>query len=582
MRDQHPDIATGDFRPRLVSDFETASTEEATILSPSCGPRARAVQWKAFTRPLSFGRATDMAAGGEAICVVIGRTRHKMVQIEIQEAGKQGARLIELRLDYLAKAPDFSRLLADKPCSMIATVRRNSDGGKWNRGEDERRTLIRQAIVAGFDWVDLETDVADAIPRYKEVKRIVSYHNMREVPADLAAIHAKMCKQDADIVKLAVRAHNPADNLRVLNLLKKAIRPTVAICMGDVGMPSRVLGPLYGTPFTYCAFNKERGIAPGLLSFGELKHVYHYEDINPQTKVYGVIGDPVAHSLSPHLHNTVFSRLGINAVYLPFRVPRTDLAAFLEQFEALPVHGYSVTIPHKEGAAELAYRRDETVEYTKSANTLIRGEDGHFTAYNTDYQAVLDTLRAELPRPQDGGPAQLDSKVVLILGAGGMARTVAHALHRERAVVTIISRTLDRAQKLAEEVGCRQAEWEARHSLMADVVINCTPVGMHPNVDESPLHHSYFKTGLTVFDTVYTPETTLLIKEARERGSYTITGVDLFVRQAALQFELFTGVQAPVDKMRSVVRRLLSPVTFKPTEELPGGEAPATGIREAP
>jgi 3-dehydroquinate dehydratase/shikimate dehydrogenase len=524
-----------------------------------------------------------MTADGDSICVVIGRTRHKMVQAEIQEAGKQGAKLIEVRLDYLAKAPDFSRLLANKPCPMIATVRRIVDGGKWNGGEEARRMLLRQAIVAGFDWVDLETDVADGIPRYKDVKRIVSYHNSREVPASLEEIHAKLCKQDADVVKLAVRAHNQSDNLRVLNLLKNPKKPTIAICMGDMGMASRMLGPLYGTPFTYAAFNKERGIAPGLLSFAELKHVYHYEQINAETMVYGVIGDPVAHSLSPHLHNAVFRRLGINGVYLPFRVPRTDLGTFLANFDKIPVQGYSVTIPHKEAVAELVKHRDPTVEQTQSANTLIRWDKGGFTAYNTDYQAVLDTLRAELPTPKEGGKPVLESKSVLVLGAGGIARTVAHALHRERCIVTVTSRTLERAQKLAAEVGCRQTEWEARHSTVADIVINCTPVGMHPDVDESPMHPSYFKTGLTVFDAVYTPETTLLIKEARDRGCHIITGVELFVRQAALQFELFTGVQAPVDKMRAVIRRLISPVTIKPTEELPPSlEKPSTGIREAP
>jgi 3-dehydroquinate dehydratase/shikimate dehydrogenase len=486
-----------------------------------------------------------------------------------------------VRLDYLAKAPEFARLLADKPCPLVATVRRIVDGGKWNGAEDERRTLLRQAIAAGFDWVDLETEVADVIPRYKDVKRIVSYHNTREVPTHLEEIHAKMCRQDADVVKIAVRGHTQADNLRVLKLLKNPPKPTVAICMGDMGVASRLLGPLYGTPFTYAAFNKERGIAPGLLSFAELKHVYFYEQINPETKVYGVIGDPVAHSLSPHLHNAVFRRSGINAVYLPFRVPRSDLGSFLQQFDNIPLYGYSVTIPHKEAVAELVKHHDATVEQTHSANTLIRNERGVFTAYNTDYQAVIDTLRADLPRNAEGGPPVLESKVVLILGAGGLARTVAHALHRERAVVTIVNRTLERAHKLAAEVGCRQMEWAARHSMIADIVINCTSVGMHPDVDESPMHHSYFRPGLTVFDAVYTPETTLLIKEARARGSHTITGVDLFVRQAALQFELFGGVQAPVDKMRQVLRRLLSPVTIKPTEEMPPSlEGPSTGIRE--
>src|ERR1700739_4289433 len=118
-----------------------------------------------------------MPAEGENICVVIGRTRHKMMQIELQEAAKRGATMIELRLDFLAKAPDFKRLLATKPCPLVATVRRPQDGGRWPGNEDDRRMLLRQAIVAGFDWVDLETDVADEIRRFKNVRRIVSYHN---------------------------------------------------------------------------------------------------------------------------------------------------------------------------------------------------------------------------------------------------------------------------------------------------------------------------------------------------------------------------------------------------------------------
>ena len=225
-----------------------------------------------------------------------------MVQVELQEAAKRGAQMIELRLDSLAKAPDFKRLLANRPSAMVATVRRPADGGRWPGTEEDRQMLLRQAIVAGFDWVDLETDVAEEIRRFKDVKRIISYHNLREVPAELEEIHEKMCTQDPDVVKLAVTAQRPTDNLRVLKLLQKAKKPTVAFCMGDLGIPSRILGARYGAPFAYAAFNKERGIAPGILSYEELKGIYHYPQINAETRVYGVIGDPVAHSLSPLLH----------------------------------------------------------------------------------------------------------------------------------------------------------------------------------------------------------------------------------------------------------------------------------------
>jgi 3-dehydroquinate dehydratase/shikimate dehydrogenase len=507
-----------------------------------------------------------------------------MMLAEMQEAVKHGAAMIELRLDFLKKAPDFQRLLAAKPCPVIAAVRRPPDGGKWDQSEDARRMLLRQAIVGGFDWVDLETDIADAIPRFGKVRRIVSYHNFREIPEDLEKIHARMCKQDCDVVKVAVRGQQPADNLRVLSLVRRASKPTVAFCMGDIGIPSRILQAKFGAPFTYAAFNKERIIAPGMPSLFELRRMYRYEEINQGTRVFGVIGDPVGHSLGPVIHNAAFRALGVNAVYLPFRVPRDHLPEAVEAFGQLPVDGYSVTIPHKEAAAELAIQKDETVTRARSANTLVRREGG-FSAYNTDFQGFLDTLREVLPRfsapaPAAGpGPGEafvaatttslesLSKRLVLVLGAGGVARAVVHALHHQGALVVVANRTSDRGAALAEEVGGRHVEWSARHSIVCDLVVNCTSVGMHPNVDETPIHHSYLRPGMVVFDTVYTPETTLLVKEARERGCHVITGVELFIRQAALQFENFLGQRAPVDLFLRETRRALSPVTIRDDDE---------------
>jgi 3-dehydroquinate dehydratase/shikimate dehydrogenase len=519
----------------------------------------------------------------DPICVSIGRTRHGMMHAEAQEAARRGAGFIELRMDLLKRPPDFPRLLDGKPCPFVATVRRPEDGGLWKGTEDARRVLLRQAIVAGFDWVDLETDAIDSIPRYKDVRRIVSYHNIREVPDDLDDLYRRMCEQDADVIKVAVRAQQAADNLRILRLLEDAPRPTVAFCMGDLGFPSRILGARYGAPFTYAAFNPERTLAPGMPTFSDLVRIYHYRDINADTQVYGLLGDPVAHSLSPLVHNRALRHKGINAVYLPFRVPRADLAAYLKALERIPVRGCSVTIPHKEQAVTLAKYQDPAVERIQAANTLLRGEDGSWNAYNTDYQGTLETLRSRLtafqapaaapgatgfitelpPEPQSA----LSGKTVLILGAGGIARAVAHALQKEGTALTITNRTTERASKLAAEVGCRFIEWNARHTVLCDILINCTSVGMHPNMDESPVHASILKPGMVVFDTVYTPETTLLVKEARSRGCNVITGVDLFVRQAALQFRLFTGRDAPIDLMRQEVKRALSPVVLRDDEQ---------------
>jgi 3-dehydroquinate dehydratase/shikimate dehydrogenase len=499
-----------------------------------------------------------MASGIDNLCVVVGRTRHKMIQAEIAEAARRGARLIELRLDFLAKAPDFKRLLADKPCALVATVRRQQDGGRWTGTEDQRRILLRQAIVAGFDWVDLETDAADEIRRFKNVKRIISYHNLREVPADLEKLYEKMCGQDPDVVKVAVSAQRTSDNIRVLDLVRHAKKPTVAFCLGDIGFPSRILAGRYGAPFAYAAFNKERTIALGIPSFDEMRHVYHYDRINADTQVFGVIGDPIGHSLSPVIHNAALQKVGLNAVYLPFRVPRGELKTFLEQYHRVPVRGYSVTIPHKETALALARHKDETATRVGAANTLVRDADG-FSAFNTDYQAAQESVAAHLA-PADG--SGWTGKTVLVLGAGGVARAVAYLMHRQGAQVTVTSRSAERAGDLAADVGCKHVGWEARHATPCDLLVNCTPVGMQPNLDESPIHPSFLTPEMMVFDTIYMPETTMLIKDARARGCRVLTGVDMFVRQAEMQFRLFANREPPPDLMRGVVKRALSPVAL--------------------
>ena len=352
----------------------------------------------------------------------------------------------------------------------------------------------------------------------------------------------------------------------------------MAFCMGDIGQPSRFLALKYGAPWIYAAFNKERGIAPGMPSFDDFRTTYAGQSMDRNTRVFGVVGDPVDHSLGPLLHNHIYKRLGVNALYLAFRVPRGQLADAVEWYNHIPVSGYSVTVPHKEAAALLAREKELNVEITGAANTLVRRSDGKFTASNTDYAAAIDSLRAHLAERAEDGPAvQISQISVLILGAGGVARAIAFGLHREGAQITITGRTYDRAQRLAEEVKCKAVDWHARHAVNCDVIINCTPVGMHPNVDEAPCHFSMLKPGMTVFDTIYRPETTLLIREARTRGCHTVTGVDMFVRQAARQIEMFVGQNPDIAQMRDIMRKALSPLTKAFDEDADGekkGENP--------
>jgi 3-dehydroquinate dehydratase/shikimate dehydrogenase len=267
----------------------------------------------------------------------------------------------------------------------------------------------------------------------------VSYHNFRETPDDLEAIHQRLTNCDADIVKIATMAQSAGDNIRMLRLLKNAQVPTVAFCMGEIGTPTRLLGAKFGSPFTYATFNPERTMAPGQLSFHDTIHKYHYERINAGTQVFGVIADPVAHSYSPLLHNSLFQKLGINAVYLPFRVPHADLEAFFLDCAELGIRGLSVTIPHKEEVLKLAVTASDVVREIGAANTLIFHKS-EVKAYNTDYRAAMDCIEKAFPH-QDKYISMLGRRV-LLLGAGGVARAIGYGIKRRSGDVVVCARSL--------------------------------------------------------------------------------------------------------------------------------------------
>jgi 3-dehydroquinate dehydratase/shikimate dehydrogenase len=472
-----------------------------------------------------------------------------------------GAKLIELRLDWINGEVNLKRLLADRPGPVIIACRREADGGKWTGTEQERLMLLRTAIVEGVEYIDLEGDVAGGIPRFGKTKRVISYHNFRKTPDDLAAIHAQLCSVDADVVKLATMANQPNDNLRMLQLVGQSKQPTVGFCMGDIGTPSRILCGRFGSPWTYATFHHERVLAPGQLSFQHMNEVYHYDQIDTSTAVYGVIADPIGHSLSPQVHNAAFRHAGVNAVYLPFRVPAETLDQFLGQADAWGIRGLSVTIPHKEAVLPKLVKFDPAVKGIGAANTIVfekTPEGTQMIGYNTDYRAALDSLdRAMQPPEYDRG--QVEGKTVLVLGAGGAARAIVYGLKRRGANVIVAGRTTARAEQLATQMQCRSVDWAARHSVSPDVLINCTPVGMHPNLDESPFEKHHLRPAMVVFDTVYNPENTLLVKEARSQSCTVVTGVEMFVRQASLQFMLFAGKDSPWELMREVLKRAIGP-----------------------
>jgi 3-dehydroquinate dehydratase/shikimate dehydrogenase len=472
--------------------------------------------------------------------------------------------LVELRVDCLRREPDLKRILAKRPTPMVFTCRRGADGGLWRGPEEKRQKLLREAIALGVDYVDLERDIASSIPRFGKTKRIVSYHNLKSTPAEIGDIADSCAEQDADIVKIATNALSVSDASHLLKVASQMNVPTIAIGMGEIGFFTRILGAKYGAPFTYTTFNPERVYSPGMPLYHYVKHDYNYNDMNAETRVFAVIGDPIAQSLSPALHNSSFKKVGgLNCVMVPILIPYGTLTKAFRELEWIGIRGFSVTIPHKEAVVPLLDRMDGAVEKTGSCNTVVVEEDGTKIGYNTDYRAAMSALESALGGSSaDEDASVLLDKQALILGAGGVARSIAFGLTRRGAGVTIANRHDERSSSLAEEVGCRSINWSSRASTMANILINCTPVGMHPDVDETPVPPAAFRPGMVVFDTVYHPENTMFLKLARERECSTISGVDMFVRQAAEQFFLYTGKNPPIRLMRDIVKHKLGP--FRP------------------
>ena len=494
------------------------------------------------------------------ICVSVGRGRHRMMIAEHQHLAEQGVQLVELRLDFIRRAVNLGRLLEDRPCPVVATCRRKSEGGRWEGSEQDRQTLLRAAIAAGVDYVDIEMDIADKIGRYGDTQRIVSYHNFEETPEDIEDIHHQISKLDPDIIKIATTANNPIDNIKALRLCRDSEIPTTAFCMGEMGMPSRILCGRASAPLTYATFSAERKMAPGQLTYEQMTEDFRYDSITEKTVILGVIADPVAHSLSPIVHNACIREDKLDMLYLPFRVPKEYLDGFIKICPEMGIRGLSVTIPHKEKCLKSINVLDDNVAGIRAANTIVfKGVNAY--GYNTDCTAALTSMQnaIEISHP---GEKVFEGRKFLILGAGGVARAIAFGLVRKDASVFVCARDHRKSDSLAQALDCKSVDWSVRANFETSVLVNCTSVGMFPNMDETPFEAEWFDKDTIVFDTVYTPEQTLFIKYARAAECTTITGVDMFVRQAAEQYRLFTGREPNLETIRFELKRATSAARY--------------------
>jgi 3-dehydroquinate dehydratase/shikimate dehydrogenase len=486
---------------------------------------------------------------------------------EHERLAEAGIKLVELRLDFLRREPDLNRLIPTRPTATVITARRQQDGGLWKESEEKRLTLLRTAISTEPEFVDLELDIADKIAPFGKTRRIISYHNTEATPENLPGLHKAMSAKKPFFIKIAVTPKSVDEMYHFLCFIKKkndeakkllgekAVR-TVGICMGEMGKAARILSKRFGMPYTYATFSEDRVIAPGMLVYKDLLDLYHYDQINDDTAVFGIIGNPVGHSLSPLVHNRSFIDRNINAVYVPFQIDGANVGDLIRLAPEFGLQGISVTIPHKVAVMNHLTKFDPAVEKIGACNTVIFRQ-GDRVGYNTDYIASLAGIEMGLGGSFADEESVLRNKTALVLGSGGAGKALGYGLVSRGALVTVTDIDAERAMELAQHLLCEHVKWEMRESVQPDIIVNCTPVGMFPNTDETPYSKSALRTSMLVFDAVYNPEHTLLIKSAVEKGCKIVTGVEMFVGQACYQFKLFTGQKASATLMRNLLKEAI-------------------------
>ena len=465
-------------------------------------------------------------------------------------------RTLELRLDWLESERQVALLFArihplSLRATLIATCRRREAGGRFAGDIAGHLAQLSAACALGCQWCDLEIETANQLHTGKLRKflspsrLLISLHNFRSTPPRLHRVLRQLKGAGAHAVKIATECRSVADSVRVLKLARGR-REVVAVPMGETGLPARVLALREGSALAYASVGP--ATAPGQLSLEEMTNLYRAHRLDRATRVFGVIGNPVAHSLSPLLHNTGFVKRGVNAVYLPLMV--RDLRDFLEAIEPLGIAGFSVTLPHKEKMLRHLDDCDAQAAAIGAVNTVLV-KNGRLLGYNTDASGILISLEQFY-----GRGTRLAGKRVLICGAGGAARAAAVTLARTGAAVCICARRQDRARNLARVV---RGEAIARRHVREnhfDVIINATPVGMHPNSGQSPLNASELDCGV-VFDLVYRPRQTKLLGLAARRGIKTISGVEMFLQQGFAQWKIWMLHTPPEAAMRAAVVKAL-------------------------
>jgi 3-dehydroquinate dehydratase / shikimate dehydrogenase len=478
------------------------------------------------------------------LCVTV--TGGTMEELRRGRDAAAGADLVELRLDSVDR-PDVTGALEGRRRPVIVTCRARWEGGGFAGSEEERERILTDALASGAEFVDVEAraEFAPAVMRQRRGHGVVlSMHAFGEVPEDLAARLKAMRSTGAEVVKLAIEARRLTDMLPLVSLAESAMleradastgQSHVLIAMGQPGVPSRILAARLGNRWTYAG----DGAAPGQLPAGRLLQEFHFRRVSADAALYGVVGNPIAHSLSPAMHNAGFAALGLNATYVPLQAADAD--DFVTYAKAVGIRGASITAPFK---IDMLSRVDDVEPLAKRVGAIntIAVRDGRWFGANTDVHGFIAPL---------AGRMTLKGTRAAVLGAGGAARAVAVALHEQGASVAICARREAAAREVAQASGARLGTFPPRAGTW-DVLVNTIPLAEATGA--SPMAGIPLD-GEIVFDLIYTPAETPLLAQARAEGCMTIGGIEMLVAQAEKQFEVWTGQRPPAGLFQAAVDR---------------------------
>jgi len=510
------------------------------------------------------------------VAVPISASNSGQAGDQIDAAVAAGAQTLEFRTDYIENlgVETVKNLVStaqkrlSEPVPIIVTCRDKRQGGAMDYPLQLRIDVLCAALEAGADFIDFEYDnflgienqetLRRALSRSSKARLILSAHNFQGKFEDISALHHRILTVCPSVIpKLVYAASNINDCFDAFDLLHKTKGERIVFCMGQSGMISRILAKKLGSFITFASIDDKTATAPGQFTIKQFKELYHGDLIDPDTQVFGVIGDPVAHSLSPAIHNACFADANMNSLYLPLLLEggSAGFDLFMRNImlrKWLDFKGLSVTIPHKQNALKFTKAAGGTIEPLAekigAVNTLILTTHNGLKAYNTDYAGALDAITSGMGITR----ADLKDLSVAVVGAGGVARAIIAALSDVGAKIMIYNRTIERARKLAAEFDCDYAGLKELSKLDAKLVINCTSIGMHPNIDQSPVPADCLEEGMAVFDSVYNPAETLLLKNAKKAGAKAIDGLTMFLNQALTQFKLFTKTDANAELMRKI------------------------------